>query len=144
MRITPVFTAAVAAATLVGTLAPSAAATGSRGFANADGSVRCELAQFDSTHETLCVSQRARESQPECNPPQQLIPAIAIQDRFVGKKCWNQGFGQEPERLQPFQIRSYGQATVIPGLSGTLYVLDIARLALIQAGAQNQVLFGAR
>ena len=112
-------------------------------FSNADGSVICQTTQLDTTHETLCVSDKARAAQPECNPKDILIPAIAIQDKFVNLKCWNQGF-EQPERLSPFQVRRHGSATIIPGFSGSLYVFDSARFALIRAGERNAVIFGKR
>ena len=62
-------------------------------FSNQSGNVKCELVH-SSTGETftLCVSDIARAIQPECNPPEHLIPAVRIEPNYVGTMCWNQGF----------------------------------------------------
>ncbi|MBA1838347.1 hypothetical protein GC584_09985 [Corynebacterium sp. zg912] len=123
-------------------LVPSAAADPNLAtYSNATGDVRCEMYQTEAGTETICVSETARQTQPECNPPQQLIPAVTVNRDFVGTNCWNQGFVGQPQKLNPLQVRRFGTATVIPGFSGNLYVLDITRRALVRAGSTNTVLF---
>lgn len=133
----------VATATLIVAavaLAPAASAN-SAAYSNTAGDVRCEIYQVDGSTETICVSDTARQTQPECNPPEQLIPAVTVGRDFVGTNCWNQGFVGQPQKLNPLQVQRFGTATVIPGFSGNLYVLDIARRALVRAGSANVVLF---
>ncbi len=136
-------TASLAASALfAATLVPSAAADPNLAtYSNATGDVRCEMYQTEAGTETICVSETARQTQPECNPPQQLIPAVTVSRDFVGTNCWNQGFVGQPQKLNPLQVRRFGTATVIPGFSGNLYVLDITRRALVRAGSTNTVLF---
>ncbi len=142
VRMTTKLLAAATAVTAAITLAPFASAQApTLTVSNSAGNVRCELTQFGAATETLCVSDTARQTQPECNPEGQLIPAIAIQDKFVDRKCWNQGFADEPQRLGTLQSRSLGTATVFQGFSGNLYVFDTAQRALIRAGSANAVLF---
>lgn len=132
--------AALAATTA--TLAPAATADPNVAtYSNAAGNVRCEIYQVDGSTETICVSETARQTQPECNPPEQLIPAVTVGRDFVGTNCWNQGFVGQPQKLSPLQVQRFGTATVIPGFSGNLYVLDIARRTLVRAGSTNAVLF---
>ena len=128
--------AALAAGLTTAGLAPVAAAD-PKFVSNADGSIRCAL----YNGETLCVSDRARKSQPQCNPAGQLIPAVSIQRNWAGTKCWNQGFEQPPMHLQPLQIHTYGSRVVIPDFTGDLYVIDFMKPAVIRAGGVNSVLF---
>ena len=74
-RITAILASAVLA---TAALAPQAEAA-PQFVANSDNSVRCAL--YDG--ETLCVSERARKSQPQCNPRGQLAPAVSIQRKWV-------------------------------------------------------------
>lgn len=129
-------TAALASGLATAAFAPNAAAN-PQYVSNADNTVRCYM--YDG--ETLCVSDLARGSQPECNPPAELIPAVSIQRNWVGTKCWNQGFDGQPTRLQPLQIHVYGSKVVIAGFAGELYVLDMTKPALVRAGIDNAVLF---
>lgn len=130
-------TAILASAALAtAALAPQAEAA-PQFVANSDNSVRCAL--YDG--ETLCVSERARKSQPQCNPRGQLAPAVSIQRKWVGTKCWNQGFERQPQRLQPFQVHNHGTRFVFASPTGDLFVLDMTKPALIRAGAVNAVLF---
>lgn len=143
MKTTHTATTIVAAlAATTATLAPAATANPNVAtYSNAAGNVRCEIYQVDGSTETICVSETARQTQPECNPPEQLIPAVTVGRDFVGTNCWNQGFVGQPQKLSPLQVQRFGTATVIPGFSGNLYVLDIARRALARAGSTNVVLF---
>ena len=141
-RTAPVTVAAVAILTATAALAPSAAAQNNVGtYSNQNGNVRCESYQVGGETKTICVSDTARTTQPECNPPEQLIPAVTIDTNFVGTNCWNQGFVGQPKKLHPFQIQRFGTAIVFPGLSGNLYVFDTARMALIRAGSTNSVIW---
>lgn len=133
-RTTSIIASAALAATVA--LAPQAAAA-PQFVSNSDNSVRCAL--YDG--ETLCVSDRARASQPQCNPKGELIPAVSVQRKWVGTKCWNQGFERQPSRLQPFQVFTHGSRVVFPSPTGDLYVLDMTKPALIRAGGVNAVLF---
>lgn len=137
-------TTALAAATL--TALPANAQTGMdvRVFSNSANTVRCQVITQGGKTFTRCVSDIGREKQPECNPPEQLIPSVSIEPNYTGTNCWNQGFGIEPTALKPFQIQRHGSATVIPGISGDLYVFDIAKLALIRAGKANSVVLSVR
>lgn len=137
-KTTPIVTAATLIAAAA--LAPAASANIAT-YSNTSGDVRCEIYQVDGSTETICVSDTARQTQPECNPPEQLIPAVTVGRDFVGTNCWNQGFVGQPQKLNPLQVQRFGTATVIPGFSGNLYVLDIARRALVRAGSANVVLF---
>lgn len=143
MKTTHTATTIVAAlAATTATLAPAATANPNVAtYSNAAGNVRCEIYQVDGSTETICVSETARQTQPECNPPEQLIPAVTVGRDFVGTNCWNQGFVGQPQKLSPLQVQRFGTATVIPGFSGNLYVLDIARRTLVRAGSTNVVLF---
>jgi len=132
----------VATATLIAAaaLAPAASANTAT-YSNAAGNVRCEIYQIQGTTKTICVSDTARQTQPECNPPGQLIPAVSIGPGSTETHCWNQGFTGVPQKLNPLQVKQFGSAVVIPGFSGNLYVLDTVHRAVIRAGSANTVLF---
>lgn len=137
MKWTAVAVPAVLAATI---LAPAASANMT--VSNTAGNVRCEVVTLqDGRTNTICVSDTARQTQPECNPPEHLIPAIEVGPGYVGRKCWNQGFEDASQPMQTMQVRSHGSAHVLQGFSGNLYVLDTARMALVRAGSANTVLF---
>ncbi|OHQ51914.1 hypothetical protein HMPREF2617_02635 [Corynebacterium sp. HMSC070H05] len=85
-RTAPVTVAAVAILTATAALAPSAAAQNNVGtYSNQNGNVRCESYQVGGETKTICVSDTARKTQPECNPPEQLIPAVSISRGFTGE-----------------------------------------------------------
>ena len=132
----------VTAATLIAAaaLAPAASANTAT-YSNTSGDVRCEIYQIQGTTKTICVSDTARQTQPECNPPEQLIPAVSVGDGSAVTHCWNQGFTGVPQKLNPLQVKQLGSAYIAPDFSGNLYVADIATRAIIRAGATNQVLF---
>ena len=132
----------VTAATLIAAaaLAPAASANTAT-YSNAAGNVRCEIYQIQGTTKTICVSDTARQTQPECNPPGQLAPAVSVGDGSAAVHCWNQGFTNPPQKLSPLQVKQLGSAYIAPDFSGNLYVADIATRAVIRAGATNQVLF---
>ena len=133
----------VTAATLIAaaaTLAPAASANTAT-YSNTSGDVRCEIYQVQGTTKTICVSDTARQTQPECNPPGQLIPAVSIGPGSTETHCWNQGFTGVPQKLNPLQVKQFGSAYIAPDFSGNLYVLDVAHRAVVRAGATNQVLF---
>ena len=126
-------------------VAPAAAADPNLAtYSNAAGNVRCEMYQSASGIDTICVSDTARKTQPECNPPSHLIPAVTISRNFTGTNCWNQGFVGQPKRLGPLQVQRFGSTFTVPGFSGNLYVFDIARLALVRAGSANAVIWKMR
>lgn len=142
MKYTPVAVSVAFAAALAAPVAGAQAAQSTLTVSNSAGNVRCEITTFrGGVTETLCVSDTARQTQPECNPDGQLIPAVAIQDKFVGRKCWNQGLSHQPQKMGTMQVRSQGSAFVLQGFSGNLYVFDTAQLALVRAGSANTVLF---
>ena len=87
------------------------------------------------------MSDPARKAQPECNPPGQLAPAVSVGGGSAEVHCWNQGFTNVPQKLNPLQVKQLGTAYIAPDFSGNLYVADIATRAIIRAGATNQVLF---
>ena len=132
----------VTAATLIAAaaLAPAASANTAT-YSNAAGNVRCEIYQIQGTTKTICVSDTARQTQPECNPPEQLAPAVSVGGGSAAVHCWNQGFTNPPQKLNPLQVKQLGSAYIAPDFSGNLYVADIATRAVIRAGATNQVLF---
>lgn len=132
----------VTAATLIAAaaLAPAASANIAT-YSNTSGDVRCEIYQIHGTTKTICVSDAARKAQPECNPPEQLIPAVSVGDGSAVTHCWNQGFTGVPQKLNPLQVKQFGSAYIAPDFSGNLYVLDVAHRAVVRAGATNQVLF---
>ncbi|GAA3511664.1 hypothetical protein NUW87_10775 [Corynebacterium pilbarense] len=132
----------VATATLIAAaaLAPAASAN-SAAYSNTAGDVRCEIYQLQGTTKTICVSDTARQTQPECNPPGQLIPAVSVGAGSAEVHCWNQGFTNPPQKLNPLQVKQLGSAYIAPDFSGNLYVADIATRAVIRAGTANQVLF---
>ena len=133
----------VATATLIAaaaTLTPAASAN-SAAYSNTAGDVRCEIYQVQGTTKTICVSDPARKAQPECNPPEQLAPAVSVGGGSADVHCWNQGFTNPPQKLNPLQVKQLGSAYIAPDFSGNLYVADIATRAVIRAGATNQVLF---
>lgn len=145
MRITFSRLATVATSAVIATsvLAAPAHASDYQVFGNANNTVRCSIATENGKTYTLCTSDIGRAAQPECNPPNELVPSVAIEPKYVGVSCWNQGFeGVTP--LKPLQIRKLGSATVIPGFTGSLYVLDLAQRALVRAGSANKVFFGAK
>lgn len=131
----------VATATLIAAaaLAPAASANIAT-YSNTSGDVRCEIYQIHGTTKTICVSDAARKTQPECNPPEQLIPAVSVGDGSAVTHCWNQGFTGVPQKLNPLQVKQFGSAYIAPDFSGNLYVLDVAHRAVVRAGATNQVL----
>ena len=124
-------------------LSPTASANTAT-YSNAAGNVRCEMYQTEAGTDTICVSDTARKTQPECNPPSHLIPAVTISRNFTGTNCWNQGFVGQPKRLGPLQVQRFGSTFTVPGFSGNLYVFDIARLALVRAGSANAVIWKMR
>lgn len=132
----------VTVATLItaAALAPAASANIAT-YSNTSGDVRCEIYQIHGTTKTICVSDAARKAQPECNPPEQLIPAVSVGAGSAEVHCWNQGFTNVPQKLNPLQVKQLGTAYIAPDFSGNLYVADIATRAIIRAGATNQVLF---
>lgn len=137
-------TAALAGATIAlaaVTLNAPAAHASTHTYSNQSGDVRCEIYNTPQGHTTLCVSDKARKSQPECNPPQALIPAVKVEKNWVGTMCWNQGFTQPPQKLSPMSVRSGGGATVFAAPGGDLFVFDTVKMALIQVGSTNKVLF---
>ena len=136
-------TAATALAAAVA-LSPTASASDIATYSNAAGNVRCEMYQSSSGTDTICVSDTARKTQPECNPPSHLIPSVSISRDFTGTGCWNQGFVGQPKKLNPLQFQQFGPVIVVPGFSGNLYVFDTARLALIRAGSANSVIWKLR
>ena len=79
------------------TLTAPAANAATYTYSNQSGDVRCEIYNTPQGHTTLCVSDKARKTQPECNPPEHLIPAVKVEDNWVGTLCWNQGFIQGPD-----------------------------------------------
>ena len=137
-------TAALAGATIAlaaVTLNAPAAHASTHTYSNQSGDVRCEIYNTPQGHTTLCVSDKARKSQPECNQPQALIPAVKVEKNWVGTMCWNQGFTQPPQKLSPMSVRSGGGATVFAAPGGDLFVFDTVKMALIQVGSTNKVLF---
>lgn len=147
MHITFTRSASTAAAALLAAssfTAPAYAAdTEYKVFGNANNTVRCSIATDNGETYTLCTSDIGRAAQPACNPPNELVPSVAIEPNYVGTSCWNQGF-ERVILLKPLQIRSLGTATVIPGFTGSLYVLDLAQRALVRAGTANKVIVGAK
>ena len=148
-RTIPATAAAVATAaittTLAAAIAPAAHADlDQKLFSNADNTVRCHIAIHDGATYTKCVSEKGRAAQPECAPPDVLIPSVSIEPKYTGVSCWNQGFGIEPAPLKPLQTGKFGTTTVISGFSGNLYAFDVAKLALVRAGNANKVLFALR
>lgn len=121
-------------------LAPAASAN-SAAYSNSAGDVRCETYQVNGTTKTICMSDPARKAQPECNPPGQLAPAVSVGGGSAEVHCWNQGFTNVPQKLNPLQVKQLGTAYIASDFSGNLYVADIATRAIIRAGATNQVLF---
>lgn len=119
-------------------------ASDARFYSNSANTVRCYISTNDGKTYTMCVSDIGRDHQPECNPPEHLIPRVGIEPNWVGTACWNQGFGIEPTPLKPLQIQRHGSATVIPGFNGDLYVFDVAKLALIRAGKANSLILSIR
>ena len=97
----------VPAATLIAAaaLAPAASANIAT-YSNTSGDVRCEIYQIHGTTKTICVSDPARKAQPECNPPEQLAPAVSVGDGSAAVHCWNQGFTNPPQKLNPLQVLS--------------------------------------
>ena len=141
-RTAPVTVAAVAILTATAALTPSAAAQSNTGtYSNQNGNVRCESYQVGGETKTICVSDTARTTQPECNPPEQLIPAVSISRGFTGTLCWNQGFTGQPKKLNPLQVQRFGSAFIVPGFTGELYVFDTANIALVRAGSTNSVIW---
>ena len=131
--------ATIALATI--TLTAPAANAATYTYSNQSGDVRCEIYNTPQGHTTLCVSDKARKAHPECNPPEHLIPAVKVEDNWAGTLCWNQGFTQPPQKLSPMSVRSGGGATVFAAPGGDLFVFDTVKMALIQVGAINKVLF---
>lgn len=79
MKMTHTTTLVAALAATTAALAPAATADPNVAtYSNAAGNVRCEIYQVDGSTETICVSDTARQTQPECNPPEQLIPAVTV------------------------------------------------------------------
>lgn len=135
---------ALTAAAFTATPASAQSTSNIKQFTNSANTVRCQIITDAGKTYTRCVSDVGHGKQPECNPPEHLIPAVAIEPNFTGTSCWNQGLDGEPTPLKPLQIARHGTATVIPGISGDLYVFDSAKLALIRAGRANSVLFSIR
>lgn len=126
------------------TLPANAQPMDARLFTNSANTVRCEIVTNDGKTFTLCTSDIGRDKQPECNPPNELVPSVYIYPNAIDVACWNQGFGTQPTALKPFQIQRHGTATVIPSPTGDLYVFDSAKFTLIRAGKANSVIFSLR
>lgn len=138
-RTTTVVGATIALAAI--TVAAPAADASTHTYSNQKDDVRCEIYNTPQGHTTLCVYDKARKVQPECNPPQALIPTVKAEKNWVGTMCWNQGFTQPPEKLSPMSVRSGGGATVFAAPGGDLFVFNTVKMALIQVGSTNKVLF---
>lgn len=141
MQITKTPTTLIATTLITAAALAPAASANSAAYSNTSGDVRCEIYQVQGTTKTICVSDPARKAQPECNPPGQLAPAVSVGGGSAAVHCWNQGFTNPPQKLNPLQVKQLGSAYIAPDFSGNLYVADIATRAVIRAGATNQVLF---
>ncbi|QGU07870.1 hypothetical protein COCCU_09730 [Corynebacterium occultum] len=96
-------------------------------YTNAAGDVRCTFyPRAEGTH-VLCVSDApgSRAANPECNPPQALIPSLVINTRNeTFTNCWNQGMDGTPQALQPGQSRNIGTKSVFADPAGGLVIWD--------------------
>lgn len=111
-------TAAIGSALAV---APLASANPTHGFSNADGTVTCDATNVNGTY-ISCLSSGARETRPECNPPNELVPQFSYYAGRSHAGCWNQGMVAEQfKHLQPGQIHQFNEVTVVADNQGGLH-----------------------
>ena len=113
----------IATAAVVGalTIAPHASADLSQGFSNADGTVNCEAANIEGTY-VACLSNGARATSPECNPPGQLAPRFFYHAGRSKADCFNQGLTTSNfKRLQPGQVHQFNEVTAIADAQGGIH-----------------------
>ena len=117
----------LAAAALVGGAlfsAPLASADIAQGFANSDGSVKCDFTTLDGTY-ISCLSEGARATRPECNPPGQKAPQYSYYAGRTYAGCYNQGLMSTSfDHIQPGQVRQYNELTVIADMKGGLHFVS--------------------
>ncbi|MHB2251721.1 hypothetical protein [Corynebacterium aurimucosum] len=112
-----------ATAVVVGalTIAPHASADLSQGFSNADGTVNCENANIEGTY-VACLSEGARATSPQCNPPGQLAPRFIYHAGRSKADCFNQGLTTTNfKRLQPGQVHQFNEVTAIADAQGGIH-----------------------
>lgn len=99
----------------------TASADLSQGFSNADGTVNCEAANIDGTY-VACLSNGARATSPECNPPGQLAPRFFYHAGRSNADCFNQGLTPSSfKRLQSGQIHQFNEVTAIADAQGGIH-----------------------
>lgn len=121
LSLTALSTATLAAGLMV-VGAGAANAQDARQFTNVAGDVRCEVLTFEGGPYVNCVSDRARASKPECNPPNELIPSVRVYRGETHAGCWNQGLIGAPQKLGPGQIGQAHGVTVVADPLGNLHV----------------------
>lgn len=115
----------MSAAVLIGGASAANAAEGDVQFTNAAGDVRCDVVMTQDGPHVICVSDGARTTMPECNPPEELIPAVIVSGNGPGVVgCWNQGLVGAPQTLGPGQLGNAHGITVFADPMGGLHVLS--------------------
>ncbi|MDO5513442.1 hypothetical protein [Corynebacterium sp.] len=116
---------AVSAAVLVGGASGASAAEGDVQFTNAAGNVRCDVVMTEDGPHVICVSDGARQTMPECNPPEEKIPAVTVFGNGPGVVgCWNQGLIGTKQVLGAGQLGNAHGVTVFADPMGGLHVLS--------------------
>ncbi|HHU68298.1 hypothetical protein [Corynebacterium sp.] len=115
----------LSAAVLLGGSPSASAAEGDVQFTNAAGDVRCDVVMSDAGPSVICVSDGARGTMPECNPPEEKIPAVTVSPGGRGVVgCWNQGLTGPKQALGPGQLGNAHGITVFADPFGGLHVLS--------------------
>lgn len=116
---------ALSAAALIGGASAANAAEGDVQFTNAAGDVRCDVVMTQNGPHVICVSDGARQTMPECNPPEEKIPAVIVSGNGPGVvDCWNQGLVGEKQALGAGQLGNAHGITVFADPMGGLHVLS--------------------
>jgi len=115
----------MSAAVLVGGASAASAAEGDVQFTNAAGDVRCDVVMTEDGPHVICVSDGARKTMPECNPPEEKIPAVIVEPGAAGVVgCWNQGLTGPEQALGPGQLGNAHGVSVFADPFGGLHVLS--------------------
>ncbi|GAB3690790.1 hypothetical protein [Corynebacterium nasicanis] len=115
----------LSAAVLIGGASGASASEGDVQFTNTAGNVRCDVVMTQDGPHVICVSDGARKTMPECNPPEEKIPAVIVAGNGPGVVgCWNQGLTGPKRALGAGQVGNAHGITVFADPMGGLHVLS--------------------
>lgn len=121
--------AAVAAATLIVGLAPSAIAQPNQiGIRVGNGEVECRAITVDGLTHTNCLSatEAAHSNHAECKPPEHLVPSVRIEGGNSRVGCWNQGYDGQYRHLSSPGVTTHGDTAFIADFNGGIHAVNTA------------------